>query len=84
MSDVDTVARLRAVVGEVTKRDASKLGPDEDLVLALGLDSLEGLRVLALVEKRFAVRFDDGRLHELRTLAALANAVDLDVERRPS
>lgn len=84
MSDVDTVARLRAVVGEVTKRDASELGPDEDLVLALGLDSLEGLRVLALVEKRFSVRFDDGRLHELRTLAALANAVDLDVERRPS
>lgn len=84
MNEGDTVARLRAVVGEVTKRDASELGPDEDLVLALGLDSLEGLRVLALVEKRFGVRFDDAHLHGLRTLRALAHAVDSGVGRRTS
>jgi acyl carrier protein len=75
MSD-DLVPRLRTVVGEVTKRDASRLAPDDDLVFELGLDSLEGLRVLALVEKRFGVRFDDRQLHSLRTLRQLAAAVE--------
>ena len=68
--------RLRSVIGEVTKRDTSRLGPDDDLVLALGLDSMEGLRVMALIEKRFGMRFDDAELHELRTLRRIAEAVE--------
>jgi acyl carrier protein len=72
----DSVPLLRSVVGEVTKRDASKLGPDDELIFALGLDSMEGLRVLALVEKRFGVRFDDAELQDLRTLRSLAEAVE--------
>ena len=74
MSD-EHIAQLRTIVGEITRRDASALAPDDDLVFALGLDSLEGLRVLALVEKRFHVRFDDARLHDLRTLRQLAAEV---------
>ena len=75
MSNEDRLQRLRSVVGDVTKRDASKLGPDDDLVLVLGLDSMEGLRVMALIEKRFGMRFDDAELHDLRTLRRLADAV---------
>lgn len=72
----ELIGRLRTLAGEVTRRDASKAGPDDDLAGALGLDSLESLRLLALVEKRFDVRFDDSRLHEIRTLRQLAATVE--------
>jgi acyl carrier protein len=71
-----TVDDVRGIVGEAARRDVSGLGPDEDLVLALGLDSLEGLRVLALVEKRFGVRFDDARLASLRSLRTISHEVE--------
>ena len=76
MADADLVARLRVLVAEVTKRDAASLGEDDDLVMALGLDSLEALRVLAHVEKRFGVRFEDAEIHAVRTLRQLADAVE--------
>jgi len=80
MKEDELISSLRALVGDVVKRDASKLGPDDDIVAALVLDSLESLRVLALAEKRFAVQFDDDEVHEIRTLRRLADAVG---RRRP-
>jgi acyl carrier protein len=80
MTEAGVTARLRTLVAEVTKRDASSLAEDADLVQALGLDSLESLRVLAHVEKRFGVRFDDAEIHAIRTLRQLAEAVE---RRRP-
>jgi acyl carrier protein len=80
MADAGVAARLRALIADVTKRDAASLGEDDDLVMALGLDSLESLRVLAHVEKRFGVRFDDAEIHAIRTLRQLADAVE---RRRP-
>jgi acyl-CoA synthetase (AMP-forming)/AMP-acid ligase II/acyl carrier protein len=70
------IDEVRALLGAVLRRDTSALGADDDLVEKLTLDSLESLRVLAHVEKRFGVRFDDSRLAELRTLRKLAEAVE--------
>jgi acyl carrier protein len=75
MREDELIAGLRALVGDVVRRDTSKLGPDDDIVAALVLDSLEALRVLALAEKRYAVQFDDAEVHEIRTLRRLADAV---------
>jgi acyl carrier protein len=75
MEPRDILPELRALIADVTKRDASKLGADDDLVAALLLDSLEALRLLAFVEKRFGVRFDDDEVHGIRTPAQLAAAV---------
>jgi acyl carrier protein len=68
-------ADVRAVLSAVAKHDVSQLAVDEDLVSALGLDSLAGLRVLAGVEKKLAVRFPDERLGELRTIDRIVAAV---------
>jgi acyl carrier protein len=75
VSEDETIRGLRVLVADVVKRDASKVAPDDDLFAALVLDSLEALRVLALTEKRFAVKFDDGEVHAIRTLRQLAAAV---------
>ena len=66
-------AELREVLTEITRRDASGLAPDDDIVRELGIDSLAALRVLAAVEKKYDVRFPDERLGEFRTIRMLAD-----------
>ena len=75
MRTKESEARLRAVLTKMSKQDASAIGIDDDLIEGLGLDSLQGLRVLAALEKSFAVRFDDGKLGELRTIRSLLDAI---------
>jgi acyl carrier protein len=88
MSSRDLEPRIRKAVAEIARRDVSDIGLDDDLVEKLGLDSLQGLQVLAAVEKRFSVRFADERLSALRTLRQIVDAVasageDSPVEREP-
>jgi acyl carrier protein len=71
----DLEARVQAAIAGALRRSVPPLSPDDDLVERLGLDSLEGLRLLAAIEKRLAVRFADDRLAELRTLRAIVEAV---------
>ena len=67
--------RLRAALGEVSRRDLINTSVDDDLVRRLGLDSLAALRLLATVEKRFDVRFPDDRLAEFRTIRQLRDFI---------
>jgi acyl carrier protein len=75
MSEANIERRLRSVLSEVSRQDVSRPGLDDDLVRELGLDSLAALRLLAAVEKRFAVRFPDDRLADFRTLRILCDFI---------
>jgi acyl carrier protein len=75
MNDRDPEQALRALLTEVSHKDLSATGLDDDLVRELGLDSLAALRLLAAVEKRFGVRFPDDRLSEFRTLRRVLEVV---------
>jgi acyl carrier protein len=72
----DREQKLRTVLAEVSHRELLRTGLDADLVRELGLDSLAALRLLAAVEKRFAVRFPDERLAEFRTLRQLLDFIE--------
>lgn len=76
MSTETLTREIRELVASTTKRDVTDLGDDDDIVRTLGVDSLGGLRVLALFEKRFDVRIPDGELANLRTIRALVEAVE--------
>jgi acyl carrier protein len=67
--------KLRVLLAEVAGQGVSAVNADEDLVEALGLDSLAGLRLLAMVEKRFGVRFADDRLGNYRTIRQLLDFI---------
>ncbi len=75
MIDHDVEQRLRAVLGEMSYQDLSPTDLDADLVQELGLDSLAALRLLAVVEKRFDVRFPDERLADFRTLRQMRDFI---------
>ncbi len=70
---------LRQLLAQHTDSDVTEIAPDTDLVAALGFDSLAGLRWLALIEKKFGMRFPDDRLHEFRDLQSIANFVSSEV-----
>jgi len=69
-------ARVRSIIADVVRQDARALTRDADLVEALGVDSLQGLQILAGVEKHFAVTLPDEELIELRTIGRIADAVE--------
>jgi acyl carrier protein len=75
MNRTEAEQKLRTLLTEVSGKDLSSTGLDDDLVRELGLDSLAALRLLATVEKRFDVRFPDERLSEFRTLRRLLEVV---------
>lgn len=68
-------ASVRLVIQQVSRRDTAAIGRDDDLVEALGVDSLEGLQILAGVEKRCDVRLPDDELIHMRTIARIADTV---------
>ena len=84
MKNVEVERLVRQLLGELSKRDVSALGGDDDLVEQLGLDSLQGLSFLAAVEKRFQVRFPDERLAALRSVRALVEGIESAREERVS
>ncbi len=67
---------LRKLLSEMSGKDINAVDASADLVRELGLDSLAGLRMLARVESRFAVRFPDERLSEFRTVRQLMGIIE--------
>jgi acyl carrier protein len=72
-TDIETA--VREIIGRVSRADVSSLRRDDDLVEHLGVDSLEGLQILAGVEKRFDVRLPDEELITMRTIGRIEEAV---------
>jgi acyl carrier protein len=68
-------ARVREIIAAISRQDLAAVGREADLVEVLGVDSLQGLQILAAVEKRFAIRLPDEELIRMRTLGAIAEAV---------
>lgn len=77
MGKDSTEQKLRQVLGEHLKKDLTAVPGDEDLIDYLGLDSISGLNLLALVEKRFQVRFDDEILWSLRSIEKLCHEITI-------
>jgi acyl carrier protein len=73
--DTDIETSVRDVITRVSHVDVSSLGRDDDLVEHLGVDSLQGLQILAGVEKRFDVRLPDDELITLRTIGRIQAAI---------
>jgi acyl carrier protein len=55
------------IVAEIAEVDASAVAPDAKLE-DLGLDSLDGLRIVAAVEKRYRIVIDEAEIARIRTM----------------
>ncbi len=72
---VSIETQVREIIAAISRQDLSPVGIDDNLVEALGVDSLQGLQILAAVEKRFGIRLPDEELIRMRTVGAIVSAV---------
>jgi acyl carrier protein len=73
MPSIET--QVRAIIATISRQDLSSVRIDDSLVEVLGVDSLQGLQILAAVEKRFGIRLPDEELIRMRTIGAIVAAV---------
>jgi acyl carrier protein len=74
VSDADTTARLRTILGDIAPDlDVSTVGPDDDLRNDIGLDSMDFLNFVIAAHKQLGVdvpEADYGKVTSLRKFAA--------------
>jgi acyl carrier protein len=68
-------AQVREIIAAISRQDLASVQVDDSLVEVLGVDSLQGLQILAAVEKRFGIRLPDEELIRMRTIGAIVAAV---------
>ena len=82
MKRVPNEAELRTLLAEVSQREASALRLDDDFTEDLGLDSLDRLELLAAIEDRFKLRFNNEQLSEVTSLSGLLAALGVTATTR--
>jgi acyl carrier protein len=67
-ADQVEIEDLRRIVAATIDEEAHRLADDSDFVDDLGVDSLMALEVLAVLEKKYGVRFAEQEMREVRTV----------------
>lgn len=77
---IDVVMKF---VREIGRERAKELTPDSNIVVDLGLDSLERLRIASEIEAAFGGRIPDEVLQEVETVREVAAAVQKHIGTKP-
>ncbi|HTE53823.1 MAG TPA: acyl carrier protein [Kofleriaceae bacterium] len=72
----DTFARVAKVAATRYGRDPSALRPDDDVFVALDIDSVEALELVSAIEAELGVEVPDHALLSVRTFAQLVEAIE--------
>lgn len=77
MAESEAITReVTEIVARIADVDADRLGPDADLRVEHGVDSLLGLQIVAALEKRYDVEVPDEDLDCYRTVRSIATLVE--------
>lgn len=72
----DTVQTLMKLAAKKFDVEPDKLGADDDFFAALGIDSVQALELLSVLEMEFDVEVPDYELQGVKTFAQLAEVID--------
>lgn len=75
MTAEEALPRLLALARRRFGRAAEGLGPEDELLRGLGVDSVQALELLSLVERELGVELPDYELLDVRTFRDLAERV---------
>ena len=76
---------VRRIVSRIVKVPESRLGRNVDLRVDLNVDSLQGLQIVAALEKSFGLRVPDEDLDLYTSVGAIVETVErLQAQARPS
>jgi acyl carrier protein len=71
-----TEQEIAGIVARITKTPAERILPDMDLRVALNVDSLQGLQIVAAIEHHFGMDVPDDELDNYATVRAISATVD--------
>ncbi len=71
----DVEAGVLEVISRVTRVPREQLRPQTDLRVELNVDSLQGLQIVAGIEKEFGVRVPDDELDNYDSVGAVIDTV---------
>ncbi len=69
---LDEIAEIIAPIAEC---DIADVTPDVNLPNTLGVDSLRGLEIMVMIERKFKVKLSEERLQEMTTPKRIANMI---------
>ncbi len=72
----NTEQEVATIVSAITKSPLEIIQPDTDLRLQLNVDSLQGLQIVAAIERRFGVTVPDEEIDLYGSVKAIADTVD--------
>lgn len=64
------------IVSRITKVPASRIGTDTHLKNELNVDSLQGLQILAAIEKRYGVTVEDDELDSYTSVGEIVGTIE--------
>jgi acyl carrier protein len=64
------------IVSLITKASRSSILPQTDLRKDLNVDSLQGLQIVAAIEKRFDIQIPDDELDNYATISEIVSTID--------
>jgi acyl carrier protein len=67
--------QIAAIVAAVTRTPPAAIGLDTDLRVDLNVDSLQGLQIMAAIEKRFGISVPDDELDLHTSVRVIARTV---------
>ena len=67
---------LRYVISEATGKDVTTVDSAVDLIEYLALDSIDGLREIAAIERKMDVTFPDESLGKLHTITEILETME--------
>jgi acyl carrier protein len=76
----DRVGEVVAIVAGIAELDVDRVSGEARLE-DLGLDSLDGLRIVAAVEKKYGIVIDEAEISSIRTLPDIIRLVQRHVGR---
>ena len=76
MNHLDIKNEVVAVIAQVAKVPESQLTPDTDLRNDLNVDSLQGLQIMALLEKKFDVSIPDEELDMYTSVRLIVEIIE--------
>ena len=72
----NTEQNVMAIVAAITKAPRHTIGIDTDLRADLNVDSLQGLQIVAALEKRFDVELPDEDLDSYTSVRSIVTVLD--------
>jgi acyl carrier protein len=67
---------VATIVSAITRAPIERIAPDTDLRIELNVDSLQGLQIVAAIEKHFDVTVPDDEIDMYTDVRTIAGTVD--------